>query len=293
MTRPRNERKGFTLVELLVVIGIIALLISILMPSLTRARQAANLVACQSNFKQVYTALSFYANENKGFLPFASDVTVNGNSASYNGGQSGTNDNLWITLSGLLGQKVDNVWTDRISQVFVCTEAEFNMPNVWAPLMIRTINFHPRAMPGYDQQIGDAGKPTKQYPQRKLSSIRSAAEKIAFWEGAQLPNWNGTSEPEAQSLDDWRSGYGHMYREEIPQNDGNYWDNDRRKDPIAIGINADQDWFVSQMRFRHMKNSTGPVAYWDGHVESKKARLDSTTGKWTSDVTAEEIRISQ
>jgi prepilin-type processing-associated H-X9-DG protein len=84
-----------------------------------------------------------------------------------------------------------------------------------------------------------------------------------------------------------------MYREDIPSTDGNYWDNDRRKDPIALGINTDQDWFVSQMRFRHMKNSTGPVAYWDGHVESKKARFDPSTGKWTSDVTAEEIRISQ
>jgi len=288
-----RKRKGFTLVELLVVIGIIALLISILMPSLARARQSANLVACQSNFKQVYTALSFYANENKGFLPFASDVTVTGNTAAYNGGPSGTNDNLWITLSGLLGTKVDSVWNDRLSQVFVCSEAEFNFPNVWAPMMIRTINFHPRAMPGYDQQIGDMGKPVKQYPQRRLSSIRSSAEKIAFWEGAQLPNWNGTSEPEAQSLDDWRSGYGHMYREEIPSTDGNYWDNDRRSVPIALGTNADQDWFVSQMRFRHMKNSTGPVAYWDGHVESKKARFDGASGKWTSDVLAKEIRISQ
>ena len=65
---------GFTLVELLVVIGIIAVLIAILMPALTRARMAANLVKCQSNFRQVYAALATYVNDNKGVLPRSSDV---------------------------------------------------------------------------------------------------------------------------------------------------------------------------------------------------------------------------
>ena len=71
------RRKGFTLVELLVVIGIIALLISILLPSLAKARQAANKVACLSNQRQICLAVRMFANDHKDYLP----------GAGYNNGQ--------------------------------------------------------------------------------------------------------------------------------------------------------------------------------------------------------------
>jgi prepilin-type N-terminal cleavage/methylation domain-containing protein/prepilin-type processing-associated H-X9-DG protein len=64
-----RKRNGFTLVELLVVIGIIALLISILLPSLTRAREAANRTACLSNLRSTMQMMHLYATENKGQIP--------------------------------------------------------------------------------------------------------------------------------------------------------------------------------------------------------------------------------
>ena len=69
-TRPSvGGSNGFTLVELLVVIGIIAVLIGILLPALSRARRAAQEIVCQSNLRQFGAGIQMYANQNKGALP--------------------------------------------------------------------------------------------------------------------------------------------------------------------------------------------------------------------------------
>ncbi len=65
----RSRKSAFTLVELLVVIGIIALLISILLPALGRAREAANAIKCSSNLRAIGQGVAIYIANYKGAIP--------------------------------------------------------------------------------------------------------------------------------------------------------------------------------------------------------------------------------
>jgi prepilin-type N-terminal cleavage/methylation domain-containing protein len=66
----RPPRRGFTLVELLVVVGVIVILIALLLPALQKARDQANVIACQSNLRQTYMGIVMYANDNRQWIPY-------------------------------------------------------------------------------------------------------------------------------------------------------------------------------------------------------------------------------
>jgi prepilin-type N-terminal cleavage/methylation domain-containing protein/prepilin-type processing-associated H-X9-DG protein len=98
------SRVGFTLVELLVVIGVIAVLIAILLPTLSKARSQAQEVQCQSNIRQLVLGMRMYCDTFQGYVPEqgpdGSNRTTNFFGPS--GGVIGINDpSLWFNAVGL------------------------------------------------------------------------------------------------------------------------------------------------------------------------------------------------
>ena len=98
-------RRAFTLVELLVVIGIIALLISILLPSLNKARAAAQQTACMSNLRQLGLGYEMYAGQNKGALPTKGPD-----------GSTATGANVFGPTGGVIGVDDPSLWFNAVGK---------------------------------------------------------------------------------------------------------------------------------------------------------------------------------
>jgi prepilin-type processing-associated H-X9-DG protein len=101
--QPRRRRSAFSLVELLVVIGLIAVLIGLLLPALQKARESANRTKCLANLRTLAQAMVMYVQNNKGWLP--------------NQNPPNTVNDLAMTTEALVNLNRDYI---RAPQVFHC-----------------------------------------------------------------------------------------------------------------------------------------------------------------------------
>ncbi len=101
----RRRSRGFTLVELLVVIGVISILISILLPVVSRAQDQARSAACKSNLRQIYIAAQIYAKDNKQSLPYGFRFSPSRSDGS--GSPASASVSPWISWFTTLNRTMD------------------------------------------------------------------------------------------------------------------------------------------------------------------------------------------
>jgi prepilin-type N-terminal cleavage/methylation domain-containing protein/prepilin-type processing-associated H-X9-DG protein len=302
MKRRRNC-KGFTLVELLVVIGIIALLISVLLPALNKARQQANLIQCQSNLRSIGQMMSIYVTENSGWLPPSwsskNYYTIADTLTLLNNRTYPTNPLPGYPVGSNLFMPVQD--SPVFQDVDVPTE----------PWFAHAMGYHAntRAFGIVDEGNGGvlwdplAGGYNGGYPLRHLSSIQHSASVMLIWDTSvnvgQGTNY-GAFYGMAFSIDNYQPTNGHGLCYPNPAVPASFPLADYSNPiaigcPVAAGSNpssqnagsvtrsylqaANQDYStatfngpggrdIADMRFRHLNNSTCNVLFGDCHVDS-------------------------
>jgi prepilin-type N-terminal cleavage/methylation domain-containing protein/prepilin-type processing-associated H-X9-DG protein len=280
------NRGGFTLVELLVVIGIIALLISVLLPALQRARAYANLVTCQSNLRQAGAALQIYVTRDKrGSFPWGTAQAVTGVLST--GQPGGSYGERWMeALSRIIlqdkftetyGQGGNNPMRPKVSGIFKDTDT------VEGGVRHYTANI--RLFGDYgvtdNYRVNELGVPSgsadRFFQPRKMPTVKRTSETAAIWCGPQTTFFSS-----GHPFNDSAAPTTSYYMDATGCNDtslGFYFIRGRRpahEDGLIQG-NTFVDYSVSpgpsnmqSVRTRHMRNTTVNLLFVDGHVEAKK-----------------------
>ncbi|HEY1683953.1 MAG TPA: DUF1559 domain-containing protein [Tepidisphaeraceae bacterium] len=173
-----GRRSAFSLVELLVVIGIIAVLMSMLLPSLNRAREQAKQVQCASQLRQVGNAMMGYASMNRGFYPGWSGWQVFGDYGT--------------KLDGTGDDEAGPGWTEELIPYMGPGTAVYHCPNFQPE---QTFNyFNSVCWIHYEQVKVNPGKTNLQ-----VSDIKFASEFILSGDCNQPSLYPGTYLPYAVS----------------------------------------------------------------------------------------------
>jgi prepilin-type N-terminal cleavage/methylation domain-containing protein/prepilin-type processing-associated H-X9-DG protein len=293
MTYPSSHtrRKAFTLVELLVVIGIIAVLIGILLPALGRARAQARLVGCQANLRSIGQAIAIYCVQSKGTLPYG----------WYDGDASPPDSSKAIKWPALLlstlnpkydptfnGSKASGADTAKMREMFFCPE----VPNTGALNSSGNSHYlcHPRLMPYVGLGASEQEKPGPAHRPLcvKVGSVKRAAEIVLVFDGSMV--FDSTTNNFVPAYDtpvgDWldrgafhgyyshttylvdtrlggaSSGYQGQDGIDLTPTDGSVPNRD------CGGTVGSPTGNTSTIRFRHMKETMANALMLDGHVQS-------------------------
>jgi prepilin-type processing-associated H-X9-DG protein len=274
-------------VELLVVIGIIALLISILLPSLGKARDSANKVKCEATLHSLGQGIYIYTAVNKGTLPMG--VFWDGTS-----NDTATDWVLLVQATLMKGAPADytgflkySAYADlQARRMFMCSEApdvSFSSAQATASFLVTNCvcySANPAVLGGQIYSVGpdDSSQGPGITRPMRLSTSRHPSDTAMLFDASVYPFSPGTFQQYADNPDAvWLDNGGFTkyaglsaasYTRLNPaSNLGNSVDMTPLSNSTA-DCNKDNAGNAFNIRFRHMKNTVSNVLFIDGHVQS-------------------------